>query len=145
MEEVINSRTYARFKKNFVGPTLTRKQKLAIASPMPGPKPASRKHWDPEKSDYMNKTPEQRGRIVDRVIKRKLIIKQATPSWANMDAIKEMYVAAQQLIARTGVKYEVDHIVPIQHPLVCGLHVEHNLQILTETENISKSNNFIIE
>lgn len=144
MEDIINSRTYARFKKNFVGPTLTRKQKLSIAAPMPGPKPVKRLS-DPNKSEYMNKTPEQRGKIVARVIKRKHTIKQATPSWANIDAIKEIYITAQQLIAKNGVKYEVDHIIPIQHPLVCGLHVENNLQILTETDNIAKSNNFIIE
>ena len=37
---------------------------------------------------------------------------------------------------------EVDHIVPINHPLVCGLHTEDNLQIVTANYNHFKSNYF---
>ena len=40
------------------------------------------------------------------------------------------------------VKYSVDHIIPIQHELVCGLHVEHNLQIIPLIDNIRKHNKF---
>lgn len=67
------------------------------------------------------------------------------PSWADKTAIKELYIKARQFTAETGIKHEVDHIIPSNHPLVCGLHVETNLQILTEFENITKSNNFSID
>lgn len=39
----------------------------------------------------------------------------------------------------------VDHIHPINHPLLCGLHVPWNLQLLTPEENARKGNKIILE
>jgi len=39
------------------------------------------------------------------------------------------------------VQHSVDHIVPLIHPFVCGLHVENNLRIIPLADNIRKSNN----
>ena len=36
--------------------------------------------------------------------------------------------------------YEVDHIVPIKHELVCGLHCLANLQYLPKADNRAKGN-----
>lgn len=66
----------------------------------------------------------------------------ATPAWASKKAIRAIYAEAKRLTRETGIPHEVDHIVPIQGSKVCGLHVEHNLQILTKVENVQKHANF---
>lgn len=65
---------------------------------------------------------------------------QATPSWADFDAIREVYKEAARISRATGIKHHVDHFYPLQGELVCGLHVAANLQILPAVENIRKHN-----
>jgi hypothetical protein len=61
-------------------------------------------------------------------------IRQATPSWADLEKIKEIYQNCPK-------GYEVDHIIPLRGKLVNGLHVPNNLQYLTSEDNRKKSNN----
>lgn len=61
-------------------------------------------------------------------------VSHATPPWADKAAIKSIYIEAR---ARN---LEVDHIVPLKSPLVCGLHVEGNLQLLPPEVNRRKGN-----
>lgn len=56
--------------------------------------------------------------------------------------IQEIYLDAALKTQLEGVKYQVDHIVPINHPLVCGLHVPANLQVMTGEANLEKSNTY---
>lgn len=75
-----------------------------------------------------------------RVAKRRAGRLRATPAWANFAEIKKFYRLADALTKQTGVRHEVDHVVPLQSPLVCGLHNQFNLQVLPLKKNRTKSN-----
>jgi 5-methylcytosine-specific restriction endonuclease McrA len=64
----------------------------------------------------------------------------ATPAWANDFFIEEIYHLAELRTKLLGIPHEVDHVIPLQSDVVCGLHVENNLQVITRDENIRKSN-----
>ena len=70
-----------------------------------------------------------------REAKRRSLKLNATPSWADLKEIEKIYKFRPS-------NMEVDHIIPLKGKLICGLHVACNLQYLTESENISKSNKF---
>ena len=65
---------------------------------------------------------------------------QATPIWANDFFIKEIYHLAKLREEICGGIWEVDHIVPLQSKLVCGLHCEVNLQVIPRKSNRKKAN-----
>lgn len=67
--------------------------------------------------------------------------KEATPSWADKEAIAGMYQLAA-IFNSTGINLHVDHIVPLKSNKVCGLHTEDNLRLLPATENITKGNRY---
>ena len=77
--------------------------------------------------------------------KRRAAKLNRTPHWLTDDQhnkIKEFYIEARRLTKFYGIKYHVDHIVPLQGKTVSGLHVPWNLQILTASENSAKRNKF---
>lgn len=67
---------------------------------------------------------------------------QRTPPWADLGAIKAIYVMAQRARECTGIRFEVDHVVPLRGRSVSGLHVPHNLRLLTRQENMAKGNRY---
>lgn len=69
----------------------------------------------------------------------------ATPTWACFDEIRAVYREADRLTLATGIKYNVDHIIPLNHPRVCGLHVAGNLRAIPAGPNMAKSNNWCPE
>jgi hypothetical protein len=77
--------------------------------------------------------------------KRRAAKLQRTAAWADKDAIKAIYAEAQRLQEVLGVPMHCDHVIPLQGELVCGLHVETNLQIIPATLNVRKSNKFKVQ
>ena len=70
-----------------------------------------------------------------------LKFKNVLPSWANLNYIKLFYSIAQDE-KNLGHRVEIDHIVPINNPLVCGLHNEWNLQVTTRAYNNKKKDRY---
>ena len=63
-----------------------------------------------------------------------------TPEWLTKPYRVEMEGLYQ--FCQIFQEFQVDHIVPIRGKQVSGLHVPWNLQVLTRSENVSKSNLF---
>jgi hypothetical protein len=77
---------------------------------------------------------------------RKRRHRDATPLWVTAEqklSMRQLYLQAQQLTKITGERYVVDHIVPLISPDVCGLHVPWNLRVITQKENLKKSNKLL--
>lgn len=90
--------------------------------------------------DRNRRGPSTRAAWTARNAKREADKLKATPAWADLFAIGLIYQRARELTEQTGIPHEVDHVVPLRHPLVCGLHVEGNLQVLTAAANNKKNN-----
>jgi hypothetical protein len=98
---------------------------------------------------YCNKAPSRR-RLVDGDVpawiansKRSRYIAAivlSTPPWVNRKELFALHEAAQGLTRATGLLHTLDHIIPVNHPLVCGLTVPWNLRVTTWRVNASKSN-----
>jgi hypothetical protein len=78
--------------------------------------------------------------FAQREASRRATQKNATPKWSDRERVVEFYRRAAELTKQTGIKHDVDHIVPLQSPVVCGLHCEANLQVLPKATNVSKGN-----
>ncbi len=73
--------------------------------------------------------------------------RSATPKWVSKEeklAIRKLYLKAAELTKLTGVKYVVDHHYPLNGREVCGLHVLANLKIMTQEDNLKKSNKLLV-
>jgi hypothetical protein len=93
-----------------------------------------RKHYQNNKHYYAVKTAKQ------RALKRN----QTFPQGVECKEILQLYKKRNNLNKKYGKnKYSVDHIIPLKHKYICGLHTINNLRIITTTENLKKHNKFI--
>lgn len=72
--------------------------------------------------------------------------RNATPPWLSRQQkseIRQLYQIAITMTKTTGEQYVVDHIVPLRGESVCGLHVPWNLRVITQEENLAKSNKLL--
>ena len=69
---------------------------------------------------------------------------RATPPWQSEEDRKKIAAIYRERDRRRarGENVVVDHIVPVCSPLVCGLMVPWNLQIVTHKYNETKSNHW---
>lgn len=75
--------------------------------------------------------------------RRRAAKRQAVPQWhGELDDLvfSEAFNLAQARTKTTGIKWEVDHAVPLAGRNVCGLHVWNNIQVIPMSMNRRKSN-----
>lgn len=91
---------------------------------------------------------ENKDKVNAKSAKRRAKKLQATPSWLTDEQkqeIIEFYKLRKILTKETGILHHVDHIIPLKGDRVCGLHVPWNLQVISASENLSKSNKLLEE
>ena len=57
--------------------------------------------------------------------------------------MRVFYDKAVYLCDSTGIRHEVDHIIPLNNDKVSGLHVPWNLRVLTAKENRDKGDKLV--
>lgn len=102
-----------------------------IALKNPWTNPEKKKEWG--ELVQASKNPKER---------RAILLRLATPRWADQNKIVAIYMERERLSCETGIPHDVDHVIPIVSQLVCGLHCEFNLRVVPAHENRSKSNRF---
>ena len=78
-------------------------------------------------------------------VRRSRVIKRQTPSWANIERIREIYgYCIQQNKTAGRAAFHVDHIIPLRGKYVSGLHVETNLRVIPAAENLKKGTSHVL-
>ena len=95
------------------------------------------------KTNHKKRNPEYYKALVSV---RKRRHRKATPQWITAShklSMRQLYLQAMELTKITGERYVVDHIIPLISEEVCGLHVPWNLRVITQEENLKKSNKLL--
>lgn len=84
---------------------------------------------------------------IKKTLHRYQIEKIQTPKWSN-ELTKFVYQECESLCKlreqSTGIKWQTDHMIPLQGELFSGLHCAQNFQVIPQYLNGSKNNKFIM-
>tara|TARA_A100001037_G_C15126489_1_gene626453 strand:+ start:1266 stop:1949 length:684 start_codon:yes stop_codon:yes gene_type:complete len=104
----------------------------------------SKKYYEEHKEDYARRDKESRQRNPERgairASKRRALRASAVLPTTDYNLINKMFKRSVVMSERDGVKYDVDHIIPLSKG---GAHHQDNLRIVKASENKRKSASII--
>ena len=68
-------------------------------------------------------------------------LKPVTPSWASFEEMEKIFQIKLKK-EKEGIVLEIDHIVPISSPYVCGLNTPDNMRLISKSLNRVKNNHY---
>jgi len=159
----INARERARYKQD---PSKGRAKSNKWATNNKAKRSASHSIWHANNKDYANaksrewyannkedaKRQQKQYRelnlsnILARNMERRKSVKIASVAWDSeltSFVLNECYSLNKLREELTYIKWQTDHMIPLQGETVCGLHVWNNFQCLPQNMNTSKRNKFI--
>lgn len=86
-----------------------------------------------------------RDKVNEKAAKRRAVKRMAIPKWfGEFDdfVMKEAFSLARDRENETGIKWDVDHIVPLSAINACGLHCASNIRVIPAFINRSRKNNY---
>jgi 5-methylcytosine-specific restriction endonuclease McrA len=108
---------------------------------------AAQARTDEAKNAYKKKYKQANPDLYKELVSaRRRRFREATPHWLSPEQKMEIrlkYRLAIEVSRTTGVRHAVDHIIPLHGDTVCGLHVPWNLRVITQEENLVKSNKLV--
>lgn len=74
-----------------------------------------------------------------------LAVIRSAPPWVLDAELKLIQLRARQTTELSGVEHHISHVIPLNHPRVCGLTVPWNLDIKPAKVNLAESNNIHLD
>jgi hypothetical protein len=75
--------------------------------------------------------------------------RRAAQTLASLNALDnvdvQMWYEVAEVLSRSGVKFQVDHVIPLVNTSVCGLHVSWNMTVIPAWENARKGNRWYVD
>lgn len=62
------------------------------------------------------------------------------PFWVKHADFLPLEVEKQRRQEETGLRFHLDHVIPLNHPDVCGLSVPENIRVVPAGHNMTKGN-----